>query len=873
MNESEASQNMEKRCPQCGTPLPTGALEGLCPACLLKQGQTETATQPEVTPFEPPSVEAVAKLFPQLEILAFIGKGGMGAVYKARQRTLDRLVALKILPPQVASGAGFAERFSREARALARLSHPNIVAIYEFGQVEGMPFFVMEFVDGLNLRQLEREGKLTPREALQIVPQICEALQFAHDEGIVHRDIKPENILLDKKGRVKIADFGIAKIMGRAAEVALTETQGTLGTPQYMAPEQIEKPQAVDHRADIFSLGVVFYEMLTGELPLGKFSPPSRKVQVDVRLDDVVLRTLEKEPERRYQKASQVKSAVETISSTAPPPAQTDAETMAREVLNRDYVLDIRSCLRRGWTLVKSDFWPTVGVTALILVLFGAASAVGAQTTSGTIWTGTSVIGILLAGPLFGGLNLYYLKKIRGETVNIETAFSGFSNRFMHLFLGSFVVDTLTWLGFLCLIVPGVYLMVAWMWTLPLIIDKRLDFWPAMQTSMKVVNKNWWKFLLAFVVFGLVAFSGVVACGFGVFITIPIGMAALMYAFEDVFGAVRTVPSPAPAGVGPSGTVLMPANPGEPSRPWGAVRKPAVAVLLVAVAVVLVASLVHRSHKARVLRMSHAQIVPHPEMPEPPQPPEPPAPADGFGSVEELVVTQAINFSAGKLISVPDFASASGDSSEKLAQNLRQLELLGADVYLEGDPPKLYALGTALAPFAPGDWDTATSEQVQSALSAAATNAMPLVKIDPQDDTGGAYAFKTREAASGLLQVLGLADEPRGVKLRYKLLKEAAAGKSSEDLALRLEAAATISNSTARDSALAVLAKDAAKVGNVDLVQSSLGHMINGSARDQAAREAARLLAKRGLRREAIGVAQTISNMPLHDQAMAELAK
>src|SRR5262245_43408960 len=207
MNESEASQNMEKRCPQCGTPLPTGALEGLCPACLLKQGQTETATQPEVTPFEPPSVETVAKLFPQLEILAFIGKGGMGAVYKARQPALDRLVALKILPPQVASGPGFAERFSREARALARLSHPNIVAIYEFGQVEGMPYFVMEFVDGLNLRQLEREGKLTPREALQIVPQICEALQFAHDEGIVHRDIKPENILLDKRGRVKIADF------------------------------------------------------------------------------------------------------------------------------------------------------------------------------------------------------------------------------------------------------------------------------------------------------------------------------------------------------------------------------------------------------------------------------------------------------------------------------------------------------------------------------------------------------------------------------------------------------------------------------------------------------------------------------------------
>src|SRR6266446_8004298 len=200
MNEGEANPNMEKKCPQCGASLPSGALEGLCPACLLKQGAAETATGAETAPFQPPSVEEVAKLFPQLEILAFIGKGGMGAVYKARQPALDRLVALKILPPQAAGGPGFAERFNREARALAKLSHANIVAIYEFGQVGGLPFFLMEFVDGLNLRQLERAGKLSPREALQIVPQICEALQFAHEEGIVHRDIKPENILLDKKG-------------------------------------------------------------------------------------------------------------------------------------------------------------------------------------------------------------------------------------------------------------------------------------------------------------------------------------------------------------------------------------------------------------------------------------------------------------------------------------------------------------------------------------------------------------------------------------------------------------------------------------------------------------------------------------------------
>src|SRR5262249_20941715 len=133
---------------------------------------------------------------------------------------------------------------------------------------------------------------------------------------VVHRDIKPENILLDKKGRVKIADFGIAKILGREPGMTMTPTENAIGTPHYMSPEQLEKPQTVDHRADIFSLGVVLYEMLTGELPLGRFAPPSRKVEVDVRLDEVVLHALEKEPERRYQQVSQVKTDLETIAVT-----------------------------------------------------------------------------------------------------------------------------------------------------------------------------------------------------------------------------------------------------------------------------------------------------------------------------------------------------------------------------------------------------------------------------------------------------------------------------------------------------------------------------------------------------------------------------
>jgi hypothetical protein len=326
MNEGATNRTMPEKCPQCGASLPAGVLAGLCPACLLQQGAAaDTATRPEAKPFVPPTVEEVARLFPQLEILGLLGKGGMGAVYKARQPALDRLVALKILPTQAAPDPGFAERFSREARALARLSHPNIVAVFEFGQVSAdLPYFIMEFVDGVNLRQLQKAGRLSPREALQIVPQICDALQYAHDEGVVHRDIKPENVLVDRKGRVKIADFGLAKILGRDAEaLRLTGEGQVMGTPHYMAPEQVEHPLTVDHRADIFSLGVVFYEMLTGELPLGKFQPPSHKVQLDVRLDEVVLHALEKEPERRYQHVSQVKTDVQRIATGAPPPGQT----------------------------------------------------------------------------------------------------------------------------------------------------------------------------------------------------------------------------------------------------------------------------------------------------------------------------------------------------------------------------------------------------------------------------------------------------------------------------------------------------------------------------------------------------------------------
>jgi serine/threonine protein kinase len=302
-------------CPQCGRAMAAGSTQGLCPACLLRQAAFESvAPGPGMAGFTPPAPEELAKLFPQFESLEWLGKGGMGAVYKAKQTSLDRFVALKILPAEAAEDPAFGERFQREALALAQLSHPNIVGVHDFGQAGAYAYLVMEFVDGANLRQLQRGGHLSPREALAIVPQICEALQFAHDRGIVHRDIKPENILIDTQGRVKIADFGLAKLMrADTAAPALTLSRHAVGTPQYMAPEQIEKPETVDHRADIYSLGVVFYEMLTGELPIGRFPSPSQRVEVDVRLDEVVLKALEKEPSLRYQQASAFKTRVETV--------------------------------------------------------------------------------------------------------------------------------------------------------------------------------------------------------------------------------------------------------------------------------------------------------------------------------------------------------------------------------------------------------------------------------------------------------------------------------------------------------------------------------------------------------------------------------
>ncbi len=299
-----------------------------------QDGETHIALPP-MTP------EELAPHFPQLEILECLGRGGMGVVYKARQKSLNRLVALKLLAPERADDPQFAARFEKEAQALAALNHPHIVSVYDFGSVvqssgllsdqpgglNHIYYLLMEFVDGVNLRQLLQTKRLTPKEALSIVPPVCDALQCAHDHGIVHRDIKPENLLIDKSGIVKIADFGVAKIVERtsefvpaSAEAPTLEGRATFphGTPAYAAPEQ--QNGHADHRADIYSLGVVLYEMLTGERPREKLEAPSKRVQVDVRIDEIVLRALEKTPELRFATAAEFRTQVEAASKPTDKP-------------------------------------------------------------------------------------------------------------------------------------------------------------------------------------------------------------------------------------------------------------------------------------------------------------------------------------------------------------------------------------------------------------------------------------------------------------------------------------------------------------------------------------------------------------------------
>jgi len=277
----------------------------------MEHGLGQTAVVPEAD--EQAEREELERRFPGYEIKETLGRGGMGVVYRAIHLRLDRPVAIKVLSHELRSQAGFAERFEREARMLARLSHPGLVAIHDYGVAGDLCVLFLELVEGANLRELMDAGGMTPTQALDVVRQVCDALQYAHGEGVVHRDIKPENILVDSQGRVKITDFGLARLVGDVAGPRLTWTRQVMGTPHYMAPEQASSAPDVDHRADIFALGVLLYELLTGRLPVGRYKAPSETTSSDPRLDEIVMKAMEHEREQRYQDVRAVKRDLEFL--------------------------------------------------------------------------------------------------------------------------------------------------------------------------------------------------------------------------------------------------------------------------------------------------------------------------------------------------------------------------------------------------------------------------------------------------------------------------------------------------------------------------------------------------------------------------------
>ncbi|MFN0206371.1 MAG: protein kinase domain-containing protein [Planctomycetota bacterium] len=319
---------MNIHCPKCNAPVETAESSATCASCgaTFATGEGKTSVS-----HAPPSDPLIGIHIGGCRVIERIGTGGMGVVYKGEQLSLGRIVAIKLLPEPLRQDPQIRDRFQREISILSKLNHPNIVGILDGGLSDYGAFFIMEFVDGVSLRKILTGGGVSASEALRIIPQICEALDYSHGVGVIHRDIKPENILIDKNGRVRLLDFGLSRVAAQDVPSLLTRPTQVLGTFEYMAPEQREASRSVDHRADLYSLGVVIYEMLTNELPIGRFEPPSHKnIQVDVRLDEVVLRVLDKSPDRRYQRASDLQLEVERISSspheTATPPV----------IINRD---------------------------------------------------------------------------------------------------------------------------------------------------------------------------------------------------------------------------------------------------------------------------------------------------------------------------------------------------------------------------------------------------------------------------------------------------------------------------------------------------------------------------------------------------------
>ncbi len=258
---------------------------------------------------------------PGYELIVLLGRGGMGEVWKAKQLSLGRLVALKFLPSKFSGDAEFVARFEKEASALASLSHPQVVQIIDKGQVGQTYFFAMELINGISLREMLQNRSLSLKDALRIGAQIARGIDYAHEQNVIHRDLKPDNVLVDPRGHVKIADFGLAGMKGNEKNIALTATSVAMGTVNYMAPEQRRDAKHVDHRADLYSLGVMLYEMLTQELPIGRFRMPAELIAgLDPSVDALIGQLLENEPDARPKRAMDAALVLEAaVMHTASP--------------------------------------------------------------------------------------------------------------------------------------------------------------------------------------------------------------------------------------------------------------------------------------------------------------------------------------------------------------------------------------------------------------------------------------------------------------------------------------------------------------------------------------------------------------------------
>ena len=286
-------------------------------------------TEPSETPLPARLAEALGAAY---TIEGEIGRGGMGVVYRARDERLQRRVAIKVLPPELAFQQDIRERFTREAQTAARLSHPHIVPIHSVGEGRGLVYFVMGYVDGESVAaRIRRRGQLPVEEARRIMKETADALSAAHSLSVIHRDIKPDNILLEgTRGRVMVTDFGIAKALSSTSGATLTGIGVAIGTPAFMSPEQAAGERDIDGRSDLYSLGIVTYQMLTGELPFNapsvagilmkqitEAAPDLRRKRPDIPEDLAlaVARCLEKDPQNRWPTADALRRALESRTS------------------------------------------------------------------------------------------------------------------------------------------------------------------------------------------------------------------------------------------------------------------------------------------------------------------------------------------------------------------------------------------------------------------------------------------------------------------------------------------------------------------------------------------------------------------------------